>query len=239
MVETKSSSLRHFIKDSETGPFSDSLALSQSASMTEIRVRTEKHVEAEEDKKDCLQAERAIPTIKKKNVHGFQTNHQSLSSPIIRHSTPMQHQLGPSHDEWCEFHKICDHLTEECRMLKSQIEKLIQDGYLGRFVRRMEDEKQTTNDHSRRNRSQTPGSMAKMSLAAQERPTKRQDPQITFSNEDYEVIADYKVERVSVYQGSSTNVLFWPAFRKMGLSKSNLEACQGTLIEFVGEQVKI
>ncbi|RDY13113.1 hypothetical protein CR513_02005, partial [Mucuna pruriens] len=47
------------------------------------------------------------------------------------------------------------------------------------------------------------------------------------------------VERVLVDQGSSTNVLFWSAFQKMGFSESNLEACQGTLIRFAGEQVKI
>ncbi|RDX92566.1 hypothetical protein CR513_25294, partial [Mucuna pruriens] len=46
------------------------------------------------------------------------------------------------------------------------------------------------------------------------------------------VIADYKVERVLVDQGSLTNVLFWSAFQKMGFSEPNLEVCQGTLIGF-------
>ncbi|RDX95758.1 hypothetical protein CR513_21671, partial [Mucuna pruriens] len=108
------------------------------------------------------------------------------------------------------------------------------------------------------------GSMAKMSstarkwyswsvLAIQERPTQTQDPQITFSDEDYDdtishsddpmvillVIVDYKVEWVLVDQGSLANVLFQLAFQKMGFLESNLEACQGTLIRFVGEQVEI
>ncbi|RDX93848.1 hypothetical protein CR513_23843, partial [Mucuna pruriens] len=38
---------------------------------------------------------------------------------------PSQHQLGPSQDKWCEFHKANSHSTKECRLLKSQIEKLI------------------------------------------------------------------------------------------------------------------
>ncbi|RDX91486.1 hypothetical protein CR513_26526, partial [Mucuna pruriens] len=148
--------VKAFQKGFWVGSFSDSLALSRSASMTEIRARVKKHVE------------------------------------------------------------------------------LIQDGYLGRFVRRMEDKKQITDDHSRRNTTGG-GSMVEMSLivrkrysqlvlAVQERSTKRQDPQIMFSDEDYKVIADYKVETVLVDQGSLANILFWPAFQKMDFSKSNLEA---------------
>ncbi|RDX96004.1 hypothetical protein CR513_21383, partial [Mucuna pruriens] len=38
----------------KVGPFSDSLTLSRSASMTEIRARAEKHVETEKDKEDHL-----------------------------------------------------------------------------------------------------------------------------------------------------------------------------------------
>ncbi|RDY07067.1 hypothetical protein CR513_08854, partial [Mucuna pruriens] len=65
-------------------------------------------------------------------------------------------QLGPSQDKWCKFHKARDHSTEECRLLKSHIEKLIQDGYLGRFVRRMKEEKRAMNDHNRKDRSRMP-----------------------------------------------------------------------------------
>ncbi|RDX93886.1 hypothetical protein CR513_23788, partial [Mucuna pruriens] len=81
----------------------------------------------------------------------------------------------------------------------------------------------------------------------------RQDPPITFTNEDYEgrilhlddptvisvIIADYRVEWVLVDQGSSANVLFWLAFKKLGFSESSLEDCLGTLIGFAGEQVEI
>ncbi|RDX87981.1 hypothetical protein CR513_30481, partial [Mucuna pruriens] len=87
-----------------------------------------------------------------------------------------------------------------------------------------------------------------MSASAQKRPTKRKDPPIPFTNEDYEgtiphsddpmvifvIIVDYRVEQVLVDQGSSTNVLFWPAFKKLGFSKSSLEECLRTLIDFVG-----
>ncbi|RDX83976.1 hypothetical protein CR513_35043, partial [Mucuna pruriens] len=122
---------------------------------------------------------------------------------------------------------------EECRLLKSQIEKLIQHGYLGRFVRRKEGKKQTTEDYNKRDRSQTPsldydheqdrsGNYRRSQprpmgwnpshqgmIATIERPTKRQDLPITFTDEDYTstvrhlndlmvisvVMADYKVER--------------------------------------------
>ncbi|RDY07464.1 hypothetical protein CR513_08424, partial [Mucuna pruriens] len=69
----------------------------------------------------------------------------------------MQRQLGPSQNNWCEFHRTRGHSTEECKLLKSQIEKLIQDGYMDHFVRRMEEEKRTMNDYSRRDRSWMPG----------------------------------------------------------------------------------
>ncbi|RDY13112.1 hypothetical protein CR513_02003, partial [Mucuna pruriens] len=133
--------VKTFQKGLRVGPFSDSLALSRLASMTEIRARTEKYVEAEEDR---LHVEKAMSVVRKKSAHGFQTNHQYILRGTSRAHIlkevyhlqlldippPTQHQLGPSQDEWCEFHRARSHLTEECRLLKSQIEKLIQDGYL-------------------------------------------------------------------------------------------------------------
>ncbi|RDX86730.1 hypothetical protein CR513_31903, partial [Mucuna pruriens] len=49
------------------------------------------------------------------------------------------------------------------------------------------------------------------------------------------VAANYKVERVLVDQGSSTNT----TFLKLGIPESSLEECLGTLIGIVGEEVEI
>ncbi|RDX77844.1 hypothetical protein CR513_41963, partial [Mucuna pruriens] len=136
------------MKGLQAGPFSNFVALSQPASTIEIRARAEKHVEVEEDNEDRLQAQRVISTVRKKNAHGFQANHQYIPGGVSRCKTrvekftpiktsrahilkevchlqlldippPTQHQLGPSKDEWCEFHKTHDHSTKECRLLKS------------------------------------------------------------------------------------------------------------------------
>ncbi|RDX89856.1 hypothetical protein CR513_28362, partial [Mucuna pruriens] len=42
--------------------------------------------------------------------------------------------MGPSPDEWCEFHRTSRHMIKNCRTLQSQIEKLIRSSHLGRFV---------------------------------------------------------------------------------------------------------
>ncbi|RDX86159.1 hypothetical protein CR513_32545, partial [Mucuna pruriens] len=89
--------------------------------------------------------------------------------------------------------------------------------------------------------------------ARSERPPQIQDPSITFTTEDYNntvphsndpmvislIIAEYRVERVLVDQGSSENVLLWLAFQKLDFSKSRLEEYPRTLISFVGEWVEI
>ncbi|RDX94600.1 hypothetical protein CR513_22994, partial [Mucuna pruriens] len=78
------------------GPFSDSLALSRLASITEIKARAKKHVEAEEDKEDHLQAEKEMSVVGKKSTHGFQTNHQynlggvSWHEPHVKKYTPLK-----------------------------------------------------------------------------------------------------------------------------------------------------
>ncbi|RDX96719.1 hypothetical protein CR513_20590, partial [Mucuna pruriens] len=201
-------------------------------------------------------------------------------------------------EECCEFHQTWGQTAEDCKVLKSQIEQLIQDDYLGRFVKKKGNKKHTLGELPRRDRSQTPrrdrdreknrsgghrksqlrskgqtplsgnnsnnnwrrfdgGNVdigpKKSVLAIQERPTIRWDSPITFTDEDYEgtvsysdnpmvisvIIADYRVKWVLVDQGSSTNILFWPVFKKLGLLESSLEDCLGTLIGFTGEQVQI
>ncbi|RDX68853.1 hypothetical protein CR513_52098, partial [Mucuna pruriens] len=53
------------------------------------------------------------------------------------------------------------------------------------------------------------------------------------------VATDYKIERVLVDQGSSTNILYWTIFQKLGLLELSLEEYLGMLIGFVGEQEDI
>ncbi|RDY06168.1 hypothetical protein CR513_09888, partial [Mucuna pruriens] len=72
---------------------------------------------------------------------------------------------------------------------------------------------------------------------------------ICLSNEDYEgipphqddpmvislIVANYKIERALIDQGSSANVHYWSTFQKLRLLAANLEECLGTLFGFVGE----
>ncbi|RDX85241.1 hypothetical protein CR513_33601, partial [Mucuna pruriens] len=73
-----------------------------------------------------------------------------------------------------------------------------------------------------------------------------QDPPITFTNEDYEGTIPHSDDPMPTIwwnkymdQGSSADMIFWPTFKKLGFSELSLEECLGTLISFVGEQVKI
>ncbi|RDX75073.1 hypothetical protein CR513_45096, partial [Mucuna pruriens] len=146
--------VKAFQKGLRTDPFSDSLVVSQLTNTAEIKACTEKHVEIEEDKEDRLLEEKAMPVVKRKITHEFYTHQQYNPRRLRQHDPcvekytplrmsrahilkevyhlqlldippPMQHQLGPSHDEWCEFHRATSHLMGECRQLKSEIEKLI------------------------------------------------------------------------------------------------------------------
>ncbi|RDX94871.1 hypothetical protein CR513_22688, partial [Mucuna pruriens] len=54
----------------------------------------------------------------------------------LKRQTPsfLKHQLRPARDEWCEFYLTHGHTTKNCRTLKSQIEKLICEDHLSRFM---------------------------------------------------------------------------------------------------------
>ncbi|RDY09807.1 hypothetical protein CR513_05777, partial [Mucuna pruriens] len=184
---------------------------------------------------------------------------------------PTEQQLGPSREEWCKFHRAHGHVIEECRVLKCQIKKLIQNGrlrseplesslrgtraeLLGKTVMVSRINPEVFGRISRDPKAEPPnqGTIARggvhgknVSLGLEkERPSMRQDPPITFNNEDYEgtiphsddpmiisiIIANYWVERVLVDQGT---------FKKLGFSESSLEECPGTLIDFASKQVEI
>ncbi|KAJ1439596.1 hypothetical protein SESBI_02542 [Sesbania bispinosa] len=64
---------------------------------------------------------------------------------------PARGPKGPYKHRWCEFHRVQGHDTEECWDLMNQIERLIKDGYLRRYVAR--EGRRPTNEGQRRNNS--------------------------------------------------------------------------------------
>ncbi|RDX94661.1 hypothetical protein CR513_22931, partial [Mucuna pruriens] len=53
------------------------------------------------------------------------------------------------------------------------------------------------------------------------------------------ITTEYKVKRVLIDHGSSTNILYLLTYRKLGLPAASLEVCLGMLYGFVDEQVMI
>ncbi|KAL0426564.1 UNVERIFIED_CONTAM: hypothetical protein Slati_2831200 [Sesamum latifolium] len=53
-----------------------------------------------------------------------------IARPRSWRDTPQR----PKYDKFCRFHNDYGHITEECRHLKNEIERLIQNGYLQEYV---------------------------------------------------------------------------------------------------------
>ncbi|KAJ1383729.1 Peptidase S8/S53 domain [Sesbania bispinosa] len=70
------------------------------------------------------------------------------SANLIDPPLPARGPKGPYKHRWCEFHRVQGHDTEECWDLMNQIERLIKDGYLRRYIAR--DGRRPTNDSQRR-----------------------------------------------------------------------------------------
>lgn len=50
---------------------------------------------------------------------------------------------------------------------------------------------------------------------------------------------DYRVKRVLIDQGSSSDVLFWETFKRLGLDAEQIKLFNGSLVGFSGEQVEV
>ncbi|RDX73390.1 Retrovirus-related Pol polyprotein, partial [Mucuna pruriens] len=310
--------VKAFQKGLRVGPFSDALALRRPASMEEIRMRAEKHIEVEEDQAERMEADHAH--IKNKQVEQHHKPNHTKAAQAKHHFTPLTESrakilkeichtrllkfpqepegkvLGHDKDEWCDFHRTRGHSTEACWTLCTQLERLVQEGRLNRYVHkrsgnsRRGTEAERRNQHlsnrgeGRRSRSRSRenipvghrGTIATISgglgrirsdgvramdvqecqtvlTGANATPLGRgqSGPVVTFDDRDLKlgpptqdelmvisvIVADYKVERVLIDQGSSANILYWSAFEKMGLQ--HLNASQGALYGFAGECVPI
>ncbi|RDY09853.1 hypothetical protein CR513_05713, partial [Mucuna pruriens] len=112
--------------------FSDFLALRRLQSMKEIRTCAKKHIEAEEDQADWLEGEPKHPA----RPRDYRLNFTPLREKRAQILREMCHTwlLKFPKEVKDRFHRAYDHSIEECRTLQEQIERLIQEGHLGRYV---------------------------------------------------------------------------------------------------------
>ncbi|RWW40120.1 hypothetical protein BHE74_00054485 [Ensete ventricosum] len=145
---------------------------------------------------------------------------------LLKAPSPMK-----SHPEWrdkrryCRFYREYGHDTEECHDLQYQIEDLIWRGHLRRYV------------------SELP------SLPDGKRLLHHEDLDVTFRSEGEEHsshddvlmisirMANAYVKRVMIDTGSSTDILYFDAFQRLGLTDRDLAPLTSTLTRFTGDSV--
>ncbi|KAJ1405738.1 hypothetical protein SESBI_25651 [Sesbania bispinosa] len=60
-------------------------------------------------------------------------------SDLIRLPPQAEGPKGPDMNKWCDYHRARGHDTENCWTLMNRIERLIKEGYLGRYVEKRKD----------------------------------------------------------------------------------------------------
>ncbi|XP_015931684.1 uncharacterized protein LOC107458002 [Arachis duranensis] len=178
---------------------------------------------------------------------------------------PIKNKKGGSRDDYCEYHKMYGHSTNDCYDLKNVIERLAREGRLNRYLmeRSENPEKRKRDDEDRIDPPpQTPerhihmisGGFAggRLTKSSRKRHLKRvyqvgnespDLPTISFTKEDGKgimpghdnpvvitmILANANLHRTLVDQGSSADILFKPAFDKLGLDERELKAYPDTL----------
>ena len=167
-----------------------------------------------------------------------------------------------SRNKYCRFHRDHGHDTADCYDLKQQIEALIREGKLKKFVSKERTDAHTReqaprreNDHPRPpvgdlrmivGGTTTTGSSKKAQktylrmvqnvqlTGSVPKMARRESPIIEFSEDDARRlhhphddalvvtirVGDYNVHRMLVDNGSSTDILYYPAIQQMGINRA-------------------
>ncbi|XP_057719619.1 uncharacterized protein LOC130934045 [Arachis stenosperma] len=141
------------------GPFTHSISNKHLTSLNEVQERAKKYINMKENcqlgeasksgfsypsqNKDKESREKEDqPTEKPRKYHNYTPLWVSLMDVYkkicniekIPPPHPIKHKRGGSRTEYCEYHRIYGHPTNECYDLKNVIEKLAQEGKLDRFI---------------------------------------------------------------------------------------------------------
>nr|XP_023907735.1 uncharacterized protein LOC112019452 [Quercus suber] len=184
-----------------------------------------------------------------------------------------------SREKYCRFHQDHGHDTANCYDLKQQIEALIRQGNLQKFINKERADPNHQEQASRRDneRPRPPigdirmivGGTATTGSSKKARKTylrmvqniqltgfapntaRKENPIIGFSEEDARRlhhphddalvvsvrVGDYNVHRVLIDNGSSANILYYPAFQQIGIDKARLIPTSALLVGFGGTKV--
>uniref|UniRef100_A0A2N9FQJ5 Uncharacterized protein n=1 Tax=Fagus sylvatica TaxID=28930 RepID=A0A2N9FQJ5_FAGSY len=152
------------------------------------------------------------------------------------------------------FHRDHGHLTEECVALKEQIETLIRQGKLQKYVNRPTNTRPAKPPAQREQAEPNrPGPVGEIrtivggpasggTSRASRKAYARQDARGTHQPHDDALvitinIAGFTTRRVMVDNGSSADILYLPAYQQMRLDKDKLRPMDAPLVGFTGDKI--
>ncbi|XP_020207422.1 uncharacterized protein LOC109792422 [Cajanus cajan] len=152
-----------FQKGLRSGTFDIALETTNCQTMSEVRAFALSHIKTEEGQinKRAAESREAGGSNKEDNKHlrvrldwNKRRDHYNAKEGNrrqilhdVNNTSPFEfpavtdHQLGPFKTDWCEFHRTHGHTAENCFILGRQIERLIKEGHLKKFVARKHDER--------------------------------------------------------------------------------------------------
>uniref|UniRef100_A0A2N9F3F9 Uncharacterized protein n=1 Tax=Fagus sylvatica TaxID=28930 RepID=A0A2N9F3F9_FAGSY len=154
---------------------------------------------------------------------------------------------------YCRFHRDHRHLTEDCVALKEQVETLIRQGKLQKYVSRSSNSRPTKPPiQKEQTENNKPGPVHNIMVVQRPLKNARLNDQVTsFSEEDARGthqphddalvvtinIAGFTTRRVMVDNGSSADILYLPAYQQMRLDKDQLRPMDAPLVGFTEDKV--
>ncbi|RDX72541.1 hypothetical protein CR513_47966, partial [Mucuna pruriens] len=204
--------------------------------MEETRTRVEKHIEVEEDHADRLEAER------QSGARDMRLAPQGGPRGEVKYPPkPRDYPLTLTPLPYVrKEHRYCDlwPFDEDCRTLQEQIERMIQEGHLGQYVRRGKEKASVSPRLARKwvEESHLEKPVAMLNKRKEGRKEANHPREGTLGLERPN---NSEKGQHNPYSGNHLQREGHETCKKLGLQPTDLEACIGKVYGFAGEQVTI